>query len=771
MDGPGRNGINLMAAVARIRITIRGAVQGVGFRPFVYRLAKDLKLTGWVSNSSHGVTIEADGPKSSLDELLVRVRRDCPTHASIQSLEYSFLDPASFRTFEIRPSEQEGTKSVLILPDIATCADCLSDIFATSNRRHLYPFTNCTNCGPRFTIIESLPYDRANTTMRHFSMCAQCRSEYEDNLDRRFHAQPNACPECGPQVEVWDAAGGTTARRNETVPVAVEALKAGLILAVKGLGGFHLMADAGNDDAVRRLRLRKRREEKPFALMAPSLESVRELCRLNALEERALAAPESPIVILSRKDHSSIAPSVAPNNPYLGIMLPYTPLHHMLIREMKGPLVATSGNRSDEPIAIDEHEAVHRLCGIADAFLVHNRPIRRHADDSIVRILLGREQVLRRARGYAPLPVRIENPARTPVIAVGAHLKNTVALAMGTNVFVSQHIGDLETKEAFLAFQQTIHDFQDLYDNQPRVIAADSHPDYASTAHARDFANSRGISIERVQHHWAHVLSCMAENGVEPPALGVAWDGTGYGPDGTIWGGEFLLIRSNGFKRVAHLRTFPLPGGGVAIKKPAHVAKGLLYEISGSRAFTGSEPPILRQMLEKGIHCPRTSSAGRLFDAVASLMGLRDEVSFEGQAAMELEFRAAADIEDCFDYAIRREEVLVIDWEPMIRQIVEARDSRVPPSLIAARFHNTLARIIVDVAQRIGERRVLLSGGCFQNRYLTERTVQLLAYSGLTAYWHQRVPPNDGGIALGQIVAALQLMEEEKPCVLQSRAR
>ena len=759
-----------MHAPVRIRIKIRGAVQGVGFRPFVYRLATDLKLSGWVSNSTEGVIIEAEGPKSSLDELLIRVGKEHPRHANIQSLEYTFADPAGFKAFEIRCSNGEGAKRALIQPDIATCADCLREIFDPSNRRYLYPFTNCTNCGPRFTIIESLPYDRANTTMRDFVMCANCRSEYEDPLDRRFHAQPNACSECGPELEMWDRAGNVIERSGNVISAAAEALESGSIVAVKGLGGFHLMVDAANEDAVHRLRKRKRREEKPFAVMSPSLECVGELCLVSALEERAIAAPESPIVILSRRNHSAIASSVAPNNPYLGVMLPYTPLHHILMRRLKTPVVATSGNHSDEPIAIDEEEAVKRLCGIADFFVVHDRPIRRHADDSIVRILLGREQILRRARGYAPLPIRVEGPAQIPALAVGGHLKNTVALAVETNVFISQHLGDLETKEAFNAFRQTINDFQNLYDARPRSIVGDAHPDYVSTAHGMNLANSRDLPFERVQHHWAHVLSCMADNGVDAPALGVAWDGTGYGPDGTIWGGEFLLVGNGGFRRSAHFRTFPLPGGDAAIKRPMHTAKGLLCEIFGSKAFTGSEPPLLRQMLERGIRCPRTSSAGRLFDAVASLIGIRDHVSFEGQAAMELEFRAASGITDCYEYGVRSLGVFVIDWEPMIRQIIDALANHVDTSVIAAKFHNTLAKVIVDIAQRIGERRVLLSGGCFQNRYLTERTVEMLAHSGFSAYWHQRVPPNDGGIALGQIMAARQLMQQEKPCVLQSQA-
>jgi len=451
-------------------------------------------------------------------------------------------------------------------------------------------------------------------------------------------------------------------------------------------------------------------------------------------------------------------------------MLPYTPVHHLLMRKLDRPVVATSGNVSDEPIAIDEHEALRRLNGIADLFLVHDRPIRRHADDSIVRIILGREQVLRRSRGYAPMPISVDVPA-VPTLAVGSHLKNTVALAPEPHVFVSQHIGDLETKEALDAFRRVIQDFQSIYAVEPDIIATDLHPDFASTGYAVHLAESRGIHTERVQHHWAHVLSCMAENGVGPPALGIAWDGSGYGPDGTIWGGEFLAAGPAGFRRVAHLRTFPLPGGDAAIKHPRQTAAGVLYEIFGSDSFTGDEVPLVRQMLEKQVRCPRTSSAGRLFDAIASMIGIRDDVSFEGQAAMELEFCAASGVDDSYEYSVQNADPFIIDWAPMVRQIVSETQKGTGAPIIAAKFQNTLASIIVDVALRIGESRVLLTGGCFQNRYLTERAVKKLAAAGFMPYWHQRIPPNDGGIALGQVIAAQQRSKEEQPCVLQFQAK
>jgi hydrogenase maturation protein HypF len=574
-------------------------------------------------------------------------------------------------------------------------------------------------------------------------------------------------------MELWNASGEVIARRGDSILAAVDALETGRIVAVKGLGGFHLVVDAANEDSVQRLRTLKHREEKPFALMVPSVENARELCFLNDLEERAITAPEAPIVLLSHRPSTEIAPSVAPANPYLGVMLPYTPLHHILLRLFDRPIVATSGNHSDEPIVIDEHDALRRLSGIADLFLVHDRPIRRHVDDSIVRILLGREQILRRARGFAPLPLKGAkvSEASVPTLAGGAHMKNAVALTAGGNIFVSQHIGDLNTKQAFDAFQQVTEDLQRLYDTRVQQVAVDMHPDYASTRYISGLADSYGINTVRVQHHWAHVLSCLAENEVEVPALGVAWDGTGYGNDGTIWGGEFLLGRDSTFTRAAHFRTFPLPGGDAAARNPEYAAYGVVYEIFKTDAFAGKEPPLLRQMLEKNFRSPQTSSVGRLFDAVAYLTGVQNRVSFEGQAAMQLEFAASAGITALYDYIIHTGQPCIVDWEPMIRQILDDVRRGTAPGTISAIFHNTLADIVVQVAQRIAEPRVALTGGCFQNRYLAEQTVQRLAAAGFCPYWHQRVPPNDGGIALGQAIAAQRMIGEVEPCVLQSRAK
>ncbi|HWH69663.1 MAG TPA: carbamoyltransferase HypF, partial [Candidatus Sulfotelmatobacter sp.] len=568
----------------------------MGFRPFLFRLATELGLNGWVNNSAQGVFLEVEGQPAALENFLLRLEAEKPPRSFVQSLEASWLDSVGYATFEIRPSDAGGAKTALVLPDIATCPDCLREIFDPANRRHFYPFTNCTNCGPRFSIIEALPYDRASTSMKPFTMCPQCQAEYDDPRDRRFHAQPNACLVCGPHLELWGRAGEVLAADNrEALAGAAEALRAGKILAVKGLGGFHLMVAAHYPQAVQRLRELKHREEKPFALMFPSLDAVKSACAVSPLEERLLRSPEAPIVLL-RRSNPALPASLAPGNPNLGVMLPYTPLHHLLLSLLNFPVVATSGNLSDEPICIDEHDALERLGGIADLFLVHNRPIVRHVDDSIVRVMAGRELVLRRARGYAPLPVQLRSP-KDPVpnvLAVGAHLKNVIALAVGPQAFISQHIGDLETDQAFEAFRRVLADFQKLYEAQPALIAADAHPDYLSTKFARDLvasppADSFSVPFQAadpgdfqlstlnsqpppalisVQHHVAHVLSCMAENELEPPLLGISWDGTGYGLDGTVWGGEFFQITEEACERVAHLRPFRLPGGDRAVKQP-----------------------------------------------------------------------------------------------------------------------------------------------------------------------------------------------------------
>jgi hydrogenase maturation protein HypF len=775
----------------RMRVSIRGVVQGVGFRPFVYRLATDMKLAGTVLNTSQGVVIEVEGEKQALDLFLLRLQNEKPPLSFIQALEFSFLDPANFNGFEIHDSKESGLQSALILPDIATCDQCLSEVFDVQNRRYRYPFTNCTRCGPRYTIIESLPYDRPNTSMKSFKMCAECRREYEDPGNRRFHAQPNACPVCGPQLELWNSSGRALSSRNDALTEAVEGIKAGKIVAIKGIGGFNFLVDARNTQSVETLRFRKHREEKPFALMYPNIDQIRADCRVSKLEARLLDSSESPIVLLERVRKSGlpfISPAVAPDNPYLGVMLPYSPLHHLLMKELGFPVVATSGNISEEPICIDENEARVRLAAIADLMLVHNRPIVRHMDDSVARIVMGREIILRRARGYAPLPFQYKHSIPS-ILAVGAHLKNTVAMTHNENIFISQHIGDLENSEAIAAFQKGIEDFCSLYNLKPVAVAADLHPDYISTK----YASECGLPLVSVQHHHAHVAACMAENELDGSALGVSWDGTGYGPDDTVWGGEFLLAELETFTRIASFRKFMLPGSASAVKEPRRSALGVLYEILDDRAFgqkdlfpvrsfTSSECSILAQALSKRIQSPWTSSVGRLFDGVASLVGLRQKINFEGQAAMDLEYAIESDrTMKSYPYTIyehkRMESVpagdrlllpgvmpaMTIDWEPMICAIIKDFRNSVPPGRISKKFHNTLIEIIVDVAKRAGQPKVVLTGGCFQNVFLLQHAVQRLESAGFKTYWHQRIPPNDGGISLGQIVVASSRLAKQSP--------
>jgi hydrogenase maturation protein HypF len=742
---------------SRVRVVIHGAVQGVGFRPFVFRLALELGLNGWVNNSAAGVVIEAEGRTSAVREFLLRLESNRPAIAVVQSLEATFLDPLGIVGFEIRESTG-GEKRTLVMPDLATCPACLADVFDPRNRRFRYPFTNCTNCGPRFSIIAALPYDRAATTMGGFTMCPACQREYDDPADRRFHAQPNACHACGPQLALWSPAGTVLAGRDEALMTTAAAIRDGKIVAVKGLGGFHLMVAARNDEAVKELRRRKQREEKPFALMAPSCSEALRYCNATEVEQRLLRSPECPIVLLRRRRRAGeLSAAIAPGNPTLGMMLPATPLHHLLMRELGFPVVATSGNLAEEPICTDEREALQRLGGIADLFLVHDRPILRHMDDSVAREVCGRELVIRRARGFAPLPVEVESPL-PPLLAVGAHQKNTIAAAVGSQIFLSQHIGDLETEGSRAAFRAVIGAFEQLYDFTPVAVACDLHPGYASTQHA----SASGLPLVRVQHHHAHILACMAENHLQPPVLGIAWDGSGMGQDETVWGGEILRVTREGCERVGHLRRFLLPGNEKAVREPRRVGLALLYEIfedkaivvdaPSIRAFEPAELATLRTMLDRWLNTPFCTSAGRLFDGFASLLGIRQVASFEGQAAMELEYAIADSTEEAaLPYAVHEEGGrFVLDWGPAVRAVLA---KPAPPNL-PARFHNMLCEMAVEVAAKVGEPNVVLSGGCFQNRYLTERMVARLRAAGHRPYWHQRVPPNDGGIALGQIMAA-----------------
>lgn len=806
----------------RLRIALRGAVQGVGFRPFIHRLATALELAGWTANTPTGVTAEVEGPIARLHEFARRIEADRPPHSFILGRELTWLDPCGLAGFAIRPSLASSSPGALILPDIATCPECLAEIRDPAARRFRYPFTNCTRCGPRFTIIDSLPYDRARTTMRGFAMCDRCRAEYENPADRRFHAEPIACPVCGPQLELLAPDGRVLARGDAALLATATALRVGQTAAVKGLGGFQLLADARHEEAVARLRDRKHRETKPFALMFPSLAAVRAACRVSSAEERLLTAPEAPIVILDRlpapaANGSPVAAGVAPDNPTLGVMLPYTPLHHLLLAELGFPVIATSGNLRDEPICTDNGEALRILGPLADVLLVHDRPIARHADDSVARVVLERELVLRRARGYAPLPIPLPPaiPRPTPaVLATGAHLKSAIACAVDDLIFVSQHIGDLETAEARAAFRTVVADFERLYALRPTVIAADAHPDYPSTRYAAE-RSGPGLAVRLVQHHEAHALACLAENELAPPALAVVWDGTGFGTDGTIWGGEFFMVEPTAVRRFARFLPFPLPGGDRAVRDPRRSALGALFaafdhlggglaefaDLAPVRAFSRPALASIATAMRRRLNAPLTSSAGRLFDAVAALTGIAAANAHEGQAAMRLEFAAAAASAAAgatddpgadpgggpLPFRIvpapaaagapappapaagpggSTETVppATVDWTPALRELVARLRRGVPPAALAASFHRMLAAVIVAAADHAraappaADRaaRVMLTGGCFQNRLLTALAVPALRAAGFRPYWHQRLPPNDGGIAVGQIMAALR---------------
>jgi hydrogenase maturation protein HypF len=746
----------------RVRLIVHGAVQGVGFRPFVFRLATEVQLAGWIQNNPQGLCIEVEGSAQRIDRFLERLRCEAPGSALSHRIEITPLDAIGGTGFEIRESEHVGSRAAWIMADLATCQDCRRELFDVGDRRYRYPFLNCTQCGPRFSIIERLPYDRPNTTMRQFLLCAACQREYDDPRDRRFHAQPIACAECGPRLELWDQRGEKLAERESALTRSVAAIREGAIVAVKGLGGFQVLVDARQERAVQRLRERKRREEKPFALMYASLAAAGVDVEASAEEGRLLESRQAPIVLLRRRARTQVAPAVAPGNPYLGVMLPSTPLQHLLMAELGFPVVATSGNRAEEPIVIDEEEAIIRLAGIADFFLTHNRPIARPMDDSVARVVMGRDQVLRRARGYAPLPITLERPM-PPLLAVGGHLKNTVALSLGNDVFLSQHVGDLDTPESIDVFEQATRDLPRLYEIEPVAIACDLHPDYHSTR----FAERQQTPIVRVQHHVAHVLACMAEHGLDAPILGVAWDGTGFGQDGTIWGSEFFDVTIGGIRRVAHLRPFPLPGGDLAVREPRRAALGLLYawlgdalferdDISLLSAFTAEERDVLAVSLRRGVNAPKTTSAGRLFDAVAALTGIRHYNRFEGQAAMEWEWCGeSAQTTEAYPLPINNcEPALQLDWGPLLDALLADLQAGVDLGMMSARFHAALIEAIVAIARHVEHRRVVLSGGCFLNRRLLEGAARRLTEDGFTPYWPERVPPGDGGIALGQIVAA-----------------
>lgn len=744
----------------RFALTIRGRVQGVGFRPFVYRLAQQLSLTGWVSNSLQGVLIEIQGKEIDLEKFFTLLEQDSPPNSEISSIEKHALPLKTEENFLIAQSNLAGIKESAILPDLATCQECLAEIFDINNRRYFYPFTNCVNCGPRFSIIENLPYDRSNTTMKDFLMCQECEKEYSDPSNRRFHAQPNACHTCGPQLAFYDS-NNLLATKIEAITLAVTLIKEGKIIAIKSTGGFLLIVDASNKEAIAKLRQRKNREEKPFALLYPSLNLVKKHCWLSDAESHLLTSAIAPIILLKQFNGINIADNVAPNNNYLGIMLANNPLQHLLMYLLKAPVVATSGNISDEPICIDEKEAISYLGNIADGFLVHNRAIVQAIDDSIVQVVLGKEMLLRRARGYSNLITEFTN-CSSGILALGAQLKNTVAFSLENGIYLSQHLGDLHNKKAFDNFKQTIKKINKIYDNKISNIVHDLHPEYLSTK----YAQSQSLNSLAVQHHYAHALACMAENQLTGNVFAVVWDGSGYGTDGTIWGGEFLQITSNKFSRFAHLKQFPLIGSEKAIKEPRRVALALLYEVLGEeifnsqltciQSFTEQELKILKQMLKNKINAPLTSSVGRLFDGVASILAIEQKCSFEAQAAIKMENLASKiDNKESYKFIICKNVApIIIDWKELIANILSDLSNLIDIKLISAKFHNALVNMLVEIAKLVGEKQVVLSGGCFQNRYLLEKSVLALVQAGFSVYWQQKLPSNDGSIAIGQIVAA-----------------
>ncbi|MFN2230187.1 MAG: carbamoyltransferase HypF [Anaerolineae bacterium] len=783
------------------RITVRGVVQGVGFRPFIYNLAERLALNGWVLNDSSGVEIEVEGMPEAIDAFVAAIREEAPPLAHIVSLKARQVATQGYEGFEIRHSERQAGRYQLVSPDIATCSDCLHELLDPNDRRYRYPFTNCTNCGPRFTIIADIPYDRPSTTMRAFQMCPACQAEYDDPRDRRFHAQPNACPVCGPQVTL--RAGPLLAERGlslapsepDVVAAAAALLREGAILAIKGLGGFHLACDATNAEAVRLLRARKRRPDKPFAVMMATLEEVEAHCIVSPEEEKLLRSPQCPIVLLRWRERSEIVKEVAPRYRHLGVMLPYTPLHHVLLRDVGPPLVMTSGNLTEEPIAAENEEALRRLGHLADAFVLHNRDIYARYDDSVwfVPRLPGRDQdvpqPVRRARGYAPFPIALPLRARRrapQVLACGAEIKNTFCVTRDEYAFLSQHVGDMENLETLEHYQRTVALYERLFRIEPERIAYDMHPDYMATRYARQRAEADQIEAVAVQHHHAHLAACLADNGwraEDGHVIGAIMDGTGYGTDGRIWGGEWLVGDYRGYERAAHLVYLPLPGGDAATAHPWRIAYSYLWATLG-RVPRGIVPPevderqrqLLRTQLERDVNCPQTSSMGRLFDAVSAMLGICMHASYEAQAAIELEAVAAEASDRAGEHAaglapypyrvVQEGEAQVVQLEALFEAIVADLGRGTPRAEIAWRFHETVAAMIAGVCKAIAARSnlrsVALSGGCYQNRILLQLVVSRLEKAGLHVLLHRQVPCNDGGLALGQAAVACHNTADEE---------
>ncbi len=761
------------------RITVRGIVQGVGFRPFVYRLAKKHKLNGWVYNTSRGVIIEIAGEKKPLGAFLQELKVSPPSAAKIDSLIVKNIKPKNYKNFLIKKSIARDNEFQPVSPDIATCADCRKELFNPKDRRYRYPFINCTNCGPRFTIIQDIPYDRPKTTMKKFKMCPECQKEYDDPANRRFHAQPNACPKCGPEVELVQSSVFSiqcSVKGKDAIEETIKLLKEGKIVAIKGLGGFHLACDALNDQAVQELRKRKLRRDKPFALMMSDLETIKKYCFVSAEEAKLLFSPQRPIVLLKEREKSGISTFVAPNQKYQGVMLPYTPLHHLLFKQLSvishqlSVIVLTSGNISEEPIAMENEEALKRLKNIADYFLLNNRDIYSRYDDSVTRIFRREPQILRRARSYAPYPIRLPFEVKE-ILAVGPDLKNTFCLTKEKYAFISQHIGDLENLETMEHFEHTLNLYKKLFRVNPKIIAYDLHPDYFSTKFALQLATCNlQLRTVAVQHHHAHIASCMLENELpNSKVIGVALDGTGYGTDGKIWGGEFLLADYRDFERVGHFSYLPLPGGETAIKKPYRIAIAYLNALNEplpaelTKGIKDEEITATLAQLKKGFNSPLTSSCGRFFDAVSALLGIRKEVNYDAQAAIELEMLADESEKGYYPFKIDFiENRFILDQLSIFACVLADLKKGTSKPIISARFHNTIARVILALCKKILQNRdvhhrlntVCLSGGVFQNLYLLKRTVPLLEKNNFKVYYQKKVPCNDGGVSLGQAIIA-----------------
>jgi hydrogenase maturation protein HypF len=756
----------------RLHYHFSGIVQGVGFRPFIYRTAVSHELGGFVYNSPGGVVVEVEGPDAALDSFLTDVIRHPPPLADIAGYSSREVDPRGDREFLIIPSNTEGERTVHITPDTATCDECLRELFDPGNRRYRYPFINCTNCGPRLTIINGTPYDRVNTSMNCFPLCPHCREEYENPLDRRFHAEPNACPRCGPSLRLLDGEG-VVIPSEDPVQAAIDRLREGHILAIKGLGGYHLAVDGTNEAAVAELRTRKFREEKPLAVMVKDLGTAERIAHIDEEGKDLLRSPQRPIVLLKKKPATSLAPSLAPGLQTLGIMLPYTPLHHLLLEKDFPALVMTSANQTDEPICIGNREAVDRLKGIADFFLVHDRDILIRCDDSVAMTINGAGQMMRRARGYAPKPIAL-NESYPSVLAVGPQMKATVCIVKDNHAFMSPHIGDMATPEARDFHHETVDIMKKIAECSPTVVACDLHPDYYTTRVARKM---EGVEVIPIQHHHAHIVSCMAEHRLTGEVIGLAMDGTGYGMDGRIWGGEFLITDLVSSRRMGALATMLLPGAEKAIREPWRMAASLLKDAFGNRWIDAAVRLNLRtsvdeyRMIDRVMHyrfnTPETSSLGRLFDGVAALLGLRHQVSFEGQAAMELE--GLVEIASCTTlpfHVENRGEMMILNLLPAVKTIAEERCAGRSSEELAAAFHATLAVSFAQVAGKIrdfsGINRIALSGGCFQNRILTEQCVTELTRAGFDVYTHRAVPTNDGGVSLGQAVSVAATIRQKQ---------